>query len=158
MSKITLTPELNRYIKQNGNIEIVYTDTSVFCGKLNNRGEFHGIGKYLGRFGNYYVGEFNNGKKWGACIEQSWGTRFEGNYVDNKRAGIGRETYKDGDYSVGNYIDDKRDGVFTFIKPNGSTLTRTYREGELIIDENGGHVRFNSIILATNITPHNIMM
>jgi hypothetical protein len=135
MSKIILTPEVNRYIKENGTIEIVYTDTSVYCGKLNDRDEFHGIGKYLGRFGNYYIGEFNNGKKWGVCVEQWWDIIFEGNYVDNKRDGFGLEIYRDGDYSVGNYINDKRDGVFTFTKPNGSTLTRTYRQGELIIDD-----------------------
>ena len=146
MTNIILTPELNRYVNPDGNIKIEYTD-ALYYGKLNDRGEFHGIGNYLDKFGNYYTGEFNNGKKCGSCVEEWWGTRFEGSYIDNKRNGRGREIYKDGDYSVGNYIDNKRGGLFAFTKPDGSTLTRTYNSEGGLIAEDGRYIMSGHIIM-----------
>ena len=149
MLNIILVPELNRSVRPDGTIEIEYTNGSIYVGQLNAQNEFHGIGKYINNFGNYYIGAFNNGKKHGPCVEKWWGIAFEGNYVDNNRNGMGMETYRDGEYSVGNYVSNKRRGVFAFTKPDVSTLTRTYDyAGELIVDNN----RYIMPLPSTNIT------
>lgn len=117
-----------------GNVVIQYDNSSKYVGQVNGNGEFHGIGYFEDEFKNHYTGEFQNGKKHGKCMEKWWDMLFQGMYNEGNREGYGKETYRDGEYSIGNYINNKRDGEFVFKKLDGFTTTRSYVYGELYID------------------------
>lgn len=61
-----------------------------------------------------------------------WGITFEGFYENNQRVGMGKEVYRDGEWSKGNYVNNNRSGIFTFINNKGDQYTRTYYNGEII--------------------------
>ena len=112
----------------------------VFSGKLNSENLPHGIGKltqndgtyvYVGEWedgrrkgrgkltdGNYvYMGFFENDKRQGWGMEEfvgdsEWaGDRFEGDFVNDVRHGVGQYTYENGDLFVGRYENGLREGI-----------------------------------------------
>ena len=117
-----------------GNTKIVYNNNEEYIGSVSSTGQFDGFGLYKFNIGNnYYKGEFKDGQKHGICEQEMyWGLTFEGFYENNLRVGMGKETYRDGEWSKGNYVNNKRSGVFTFINNSGDQYTRAYYNGELI--------------------------
>jgi len=144
MTTIRISKIVSSKLLEFGNLEIEYDNKSKFMGKVNESGSFEGVGHYEDELGNYYTGGFKNGKKHGKCVESSWDITFSGEYNENGRVGVGKETYKDDEYSVGNYVDNRRHGEFVFTKPNGDQITRKYIHGELF--ENGKIVSIGHMV------------
>ena len=136
MTTIKITNIKSQESMPNGLIKIIYVNKTIYIGLMDADGLFHGNGHYLDEFGNYYTGNFMHGKKHGLCKERAWNTIFEGIYIDNKRNGIGKETYMDKTWTEGNYVHNNRNGLFNFIDTDGNKYTRSYSNGEIILNPN----------------------
>ena len=71
--------------------------------------------------GNYYVGQSLNGKKHGKGIifNKDGNIIYDGDFVNDKKEGIGKRIYKDG-YYIGPWLKDKRQGKGIIFYKDGS--------------------------------------
>lgn len=68
----------------------------------------------------HYVGRVAKGMANGKGMALlSTGSRYEGQWKDNKRHGFGTFYWADGEHYVGEYVNDKRQGTGTYFWPNG---------------------------------------
>lgn len=63
----------------------------------------NGEGQYYWINGDYYKGNFVNGLRHGSGILNSSSGQYVGEFRNDKRCGLGEETYDDGVTYVGNY-------------------------------------------------------
>lgn len=102
----------------------------IETGKIKRDG--HGI--YTWPDGTRYEGEWRNDKKEGrGTYTWSDGTRYEGEWLDDKKDGRGTLTRENGERYKGEWRDDKKEGRGTFTWPDG-----VHYEGEWLDDEKDG--------------------
>jgi hypothetical protein len=107
-------------------------------------------GNYLtfkSRQGNdvYYVGDVRNGKANGRGVALlSSGSRYQGEWADNRKHGVGEFNWPDGARYEGQYEDDQRSGQGTYHFPDGSVFVGDWendlRNGEGIFYNKRGDV------------------
>lgn len=92
------------------------------------KNERTGQGVFTWAEGSKYVGEFNNNKFSGLGKEYDKDGKiiYEGNYIDNNFNGKGTYYYNDGKY-VGNWKDSKREGYGIFYNNNGNKYEGNYK-------------------------------
>ena len=84
-----------------------------------------------------YAGEFQSGQKHGKGIKRwPWGDRYEGNFVKDRKQGIGIYTWSmDGPWSgekySGAFKEDMRDGVGTYTWPTGDAYTGPWSQDQM---------------------------
>jgi len=94
----------------NGKGKIYYKN-----GNLSYEGDFldnkaEGYGKMIYEDGEYYIGEFKNGKLNGngKMYYKKGNLKYEGNYVDGKMEGYGKYIFENGEYYIGEFKNDKK--------------------------------------------------
>ena len=106
-------------------------------GKFIN-GKLEGNGKYIWENGQYYIGQWKNGKKHGkGIIYYKDGTiMYEGDFVNDKKEGNGKFIWKNGKYYIGEWKNNKKNGKGKDYFSNGNILYEgDYINGKL--DGNG---------------------
>lgn len=84
---------------------------------------FSGFGLYVNSNGDYYLGEWENGKSNGQgllAIGKDT-VKYNGSWVDNKKEGEGVESYIDGSVYKGNFKDNEKHGHGIYTFPDGSS-------------------------------------
>lgn len=79
-----------------------------------------------------YIGEWNSsGEKHGKGI-QIWpdGSKYEGEWVNNKTNGFGRLIHANGDYYEGNWAEDKASGLGIYVHANGIKYEGDWKEDQ----------------------------
>ena len=74
--------------------------------------KFEGKGKYIYEDGNYYIGEWLNGKKHGKGIEyyKNGSIKYEGIFVNDESEGKGKYICQNGDYYIDEWLNGKKHG------------------------------------------------
>ena len=106
-------------------------------GKFIN-GKLEGNGKYIWENGQYYIGQWKNGKKHGkGIIYYKDGTiMYEGDFINDKKEGNGKFIWKNGKYYIGEWKNNKKNGKGKDYFSNGNILYEgDYINGKL--DGNG---------------------
>ena len=81
------------------------------------------FGTYTYGDGSKYVGEWRDDKQHGqGTYTYADGSKYVGEYRDGLRNGQGTYTWADGRKYVGEFRDDKRTGVGTMVSPDGTVL------------------------------------
>ena len=120
--------------------ELILGEDQYYRGCVNEEGDPHGIGRLTKNAGNYvYIGEWVNGKRkgrgkvtdgnyvymgffendrrqgWGMedfVGDSEWaGDRFEGDFENDVRNGVGLYTHDNGDSYLGKYKDNVKEGI-----------------------------------------------
>ena len=92
--------------------------------------------------GDYYEGEFVNGKKEGnGIIIYKNGTKYEGKLKQNKHNGFGKLTQLDGEVFIGEWKDGKINGTGTRYHSNGDKYVGNYKNN---IRNGNGHYMFSN--------------
>ena len=112
----------NRYIDFNG---------ILYLGYFNNN-ELNGKGiKFQIEKNKLYKGDFINNIKEGYGIEESEGTKYEGEFSKDKKNGKGKILFKNGDIYEGNFENNKFNGEGHYIwKKNGHEYIGNYLNGQ----------------------------
>ena len=119
--------------------KIDYSKLSILNTKLQNGAKYSGQSKYglpsgKGREdfpnGDYYDGNFQNGKRNGYGVLKFKGTFYKGNFKDNSFDGKGRFVYSDGRVFEGGFSKGVKDGKGVLMKKDGTVIKR----GEWIKD------------------------
>ena len=101
----------------------------VFSGDFNNGQIRLGKASYPG--GSKYIGQFINEKPNGeGTFIYSNGTKYFGNWRDGKGNGNGIKTWKNGNKYVGKFLDDKFDGQGSFFYRDGSQYVGNFKSGK----------------------------
>jgi hypothetical protein len=120
-------------------------DGSRSKGQWNGKEQLHGIGEIIFANGDFFEGEFKDGKKNG---HGKWtfatGTVFEGEYKDGKKHGHGKWTFANGDVFEGDvfegeFKDGKENGHCKWTYANGTVFEGEYKDGK----ENGLFTELN---------------
>lgn len=131
-----------------------------FCGTINSREEWDGLGGIFWGDGDYYLGEWCNSERTGyGCYRFDSGAVYMGHYVDadqdgkgfysfnngdyyfgdwykNKRHGYGLYIYQDGDWFYGKYVDGKRNGPSVYYYAKNQTFDfKIYKDGEVTAEK-----------------------
>lgn len=86
----------------NGRGIIYYKNGEFYIGNYNN-GKKEGIGKYIDEYGNYYIGPFKNDKRNGKGVMyyNNGKILYEGDFIDDKYNGSCKYYFENGDYYIG---------------------------------------------------------
>ena len=98
------------------------------------RGKAYGRGVALLSTGSRYEGEWQNNRKHGTG-EFFWpdGARYEGEYENDERSGRGTYHFPKGDMFVGEWRDDLRNGEGVFYDKSGKVVARgVWKDDELV--------------------------
>lgn len=94
----------------------------VFKGQATDTDRPNGIGRLELENGDFYEGEFLNGKFDGkGRLVQAEGKMYEGEWKENKREGKGKEVWPDGKLYKGKFQNDMKNGY-----GNSYSLTKRY--------------------------------
>jgi hypothetical protein len=101
----------------------------IFSGDFNN-GQIR-LGKALYPGGSKYIGQFINEKPNGeGTFLYSNGSKYFGNWKDGKGNGDGIKTWKNGNKYVGKFKDDKFNGQGSFFYRDGSQYVGNFKNGK----------------------------
>ena len=91
----------------------------IIYGLRNSRGELYN--------GSKYIGNYKNDKRDGKGIYYfNSGNRYEGEWKNGKREGKGIFYYNDGDREMGDYLNGKQVGKHVTLTINGEVKTYIY--------------------------------
>jgi len=109
--------------KLTGIATIKYSNGNIYQGEtIESMENGWGILKRQDTF--IFKGRKENCKYNGYCeIQYPDNSRFYGQFLDNKRSGLGITITQEGTYSLGNYVEDLKDGGFTIL----SKQTQNYK-------------------------------
>ena len=100
---------------------VSFKDGSVYEGELKLL-TFEGEGRFIDKYGNEYVGFFENGKQTGGgFVYYADGSRFAGQFSEGLFEGYGEVTYADGSIYKGYFSKGERSGYGEFFYADGST-------------------------------------
>lgn len=157
LSELEKESENNSSLSKTNPVHFANTETDeeeYFEGYVNDKGEIEGFGTLVTQTGNFYKGNFSNGKfngkglfintngdhyygDWvegeskgqGELIMKS-GSKYEGDFDNNMKNGKGKETYVDGSIFEGDFVNNERtNGVVTF--KDGSTYKGELKRGKI---------------------------
>lgn len=113
---------------------VQYSYGSEYIGERNSFNRFHGFGTYISSRGDRYEGNWVDGRKQGEG-KQEWasGEKYVGSWSDNRPHGKGDYTYTNGDNYKGEFVWGKRQGTGIMKYANGDTY-----EGEWFQDQRQG--------------------
>lgn len=113
---------------------IQYSQASEYVGERNSFNRFHGFGTYISGRGDRYEGNWVDGRKQGEG-KQEWssGEKYVGSWSDNKPHGKGDYTYANGENYKGEFVWGKRQGTGIMTYANGDVY-----EGEWFQDQRQG--------------------
>ena len=91
----------------------------------------NGQGAATAANGSKYVGEYKDDRRHGQGTHTSAnGSKYEGEWKDDLSHGLGSHTSCRGDSYVGEWKDDRRHGQGTFTSPNGTKYEGEFKEGK----------------------------
>ena len=127
----------NEKLKENQNLISLklYPNNDFFIGYIDNGNNEIKNGILYYNNGDYYEGEFQNGKKEGfGIIIYKNGTRYEGIFKNNKHNGYGKLIQLDGEVFIGDWKEGKINGKGVRYHSNGDRYIGSYinniRNGE----------------------------
>ena len=89
------------------------------------------FGTYTWASGTKYVGDFKDDKRTGqGTITWANGEKYVGDFKDDKRTGQGTYTWTNGNKYVGDFNDGKKTGQGTFTWPSGSKYVGDFNDGK----------------------------
>jgi hypothetical protein len=92
---------------------------------------YNGYGKYEWSNGDFYIGNWKNGKQDGqGSYTFKNGGKYFGEYKDGARHGSGTYTWIDGEKYSGQWMSDKQHGEGTHYYTNGTTKAGIWKEGQ----------------------------
>lgn len=93
------------------------------------------VGRQNDKNGDYYIGEFVNGKKHGIGM-QFWanGNSYKGDFINNKITGKGTYLGADGTKYTGDFINAKLTGYGVFTFRDGATYTGKFKDNKMTGD------------------------
>ena len=108
----------------------------TYTGETNERGEPHGKGFAEYGNGDSYDGEFKDGKMHGQGVgEFADGSRYEGQFKDDGAHGQGVAEFASGERYEGQWKDSKFHGRLFTTRPDGSSFTTLWENGEIVSSE-----------------------
>eukprot|EP01054_Gregarina_sp_Poly1_P007855 Gregarina_sp_Poly_1__7854@NODE_445_length_8333_cov_573_313090_g363_i0_p2_GENE_NODE_445_length_8333_cov_573_313090_g363_i0NODE_445_length_8333_cov_573_313090_g363_i0_p2_ORF_typecomplete_len781_score87_69MORN/PF02493_20/3_1e03MORN/PF02493_20/1_2e02MORN/PF02493_20/7_1e05MORN/PF02493_20/0_6MORN/PF02493_20/0_00015MORN/PF02493_20/0_0029MORN/PF02493_20/0_00061MORN/PF02493_20/8_9e07MORN/PF02493_20/0_0032MORN/PF02493_20/0_00015MORN/PF02493_20/2_2e05MORN/PF02493_20/1_3e04MORN/PF02493_20/1_7e04DUF3048_C/PF len=120
---------------------LVWSDGTVFEGNLNREKKPQGPGELRASNGDFYRGEWQNGKMHGSGIYiVAEGGQYEGFVKNNERSGFGKLVSPAGAVYEGYWLNDKPHGQGRFSKANNNV---SY-EGSWVEGKADGYGTFNS--------------
>lgn len=103
--------EISRSVMEDGRIEIIYDDGSVYVGTLEHD-QAHGFGTLQLSNGDKYTGDFAYGNMHGiGSMEYASGTKYMGSFIEDRMEGVGAFSFSSGAKYLGNMVDGKMHGV-----------------------------------------------
>lgn len=104
-----------------------------YVGDCKNHKTPHGIGKFIFKNGDVYLGEVQNGKKqgWGIYKMVESGDRYEGYWKNDLIEGHGLYIWKGGNTYDGNWKEGKRDGMGVFKWKEGGFYMGDWKENKM---------------------------
>ena len=94
-------------------------------------GKKDGKGKLIYKNGTEYIGNFKNNKHHGyGQLTQTDGEIFQGEWKDGKINGNGTRFHSNGDKYIGNYINNIRNGHGYYIFSNGDSYEGNWKDGK----------------------------
>ena len=109
------------------NMELKFISDDFFIGILDENNELPLKGGLYTSIGDFYIGEFVNGKKEGyGTIIYSNGTKYEGIFKNDKHDGFGRLSQTDGEMFVGEWKEGKINGNGMRQHSNGDRYIGNY--------------------------------
>ena len=88
-------------------------------------------GSFSWKNGTKYIGEWKNNKRHGKGLTNVFtGNKYRGEYQNDKRNGFGTYTWVSGSRYVGHYKNDKRHGFGTYTWKNGDKFVGEYKNGK----------------------------
>ena len=103
---------------------------AIYIGEWNSSGEKHGRGIQIWPDGSKYEGEWLNNKtnKYGRLIHAD-GDVYEGNWLNDKASGHGIYIHSNGTKYEGNWLEDQQHGQGKEIWPDGAQYEGSYSLG-----------------------------
>ena len=128
--------ENNKFISKiyNDVAEIPFSDGGKYTGTyiiISNNKIPHGKGQFKFFNGDFYEGDFRNGKIHGnGDYKGANGDRYIGGFVNHQREGKGKEIHKNGTIFEGDYVNGLPHGNGRATLPDGRTITGKWYKGE----------------------------
>lgn len=111
-------PEETNWIKRAGTCEITYPNGCTFAGTYDSERVKQGQGKYV------WMGPASEDDP-ETLVEKA---RYEGNYVDGQKSGVGKMVYPNGDVYEGEWVANKMEGQGTYTyKKTGDIYSGTFQ-------------------------------
>lgn len=112
-------PEETNWIKRAGKCRVTYVNGHIFEGTFDAEKVKQGQGVYIWMASS------------GDDDDKSEKARYEGNYKDGQKSGVGRMTFPNGDVYEGEWLDNKINGEGTYIyKKSGDIYSGTWVNGK----------------------------
>jgi len=98
----------------NGYCRVIYANGNYYEGNFIN-GKLTGQGIFEGANGGTYVGEWKDFNKHGKGTERTTEGIYAGDFINNKRNGQGKLTYNDGTIYSGLFVEGVAEGIGSYI-------------------------------------------
>jgi hypothetical protein len=102
--------------EKNGLGKMIKEDGSVYYGKFY-ADKLEGNGLYITKNGDYYLGDWSGDKASGrgALVQTQGKSRYQGEWLHNKKHGSGEELFPDGSVYSGEYTNNQIEGFGTYV-------------------------------------------